>query len=150
MSSSCASGLAMVLAAFMPLAAADGTSDAPVEVLGRNLSNWLHRGYVVVAGPVGALGAFFTGSTTVSNLTFAMIQRSVARRIHVSASGLIALQTAAAAAGNSVCLSNIIAAKSVVSSPLSEGTFIRVTAPTCALHLAVITLVAAACFLDIS
>jgi L-lactate permease len=56
-------------------------------------------------------------------------------------------QTAAAASGSMICLANIIVAKSVVSSELPEGAFIRVTAPICALHCAVLTLVAVSLFM---
>ena len=43
-----------------------------------------------------------------------------------------------------VCLGNIIAAKSVCDTDISEGAFVRRTAPTCALQCLVVTVVATA------
>lgn len=117
----------------------DEASDAPAALVGHNLSDWLGVGYVTVAAALGALGSFFSGSTTVSNLTFAGIQRSAAEDMDVPVMAMLALQTAAAAAGNMICLGNIIAAKSVTSAPHPEGVFIRKTAPVCLVHCVIIT-----------
>eukprot|EP00931_Biecheleriopsis_adriatica_P051511 TRINITY_DN29888_c0_g1_i1.p1 TRINITY_DN29888_c0_g1~~TRINITY_DN29888_c0_g1_i1.p1 ORF type:complete len:638 (-),score=82.85 TRINITY_DN29888_c0_g1_i1:68-1981(-) len=118
-------------------------SDAPADLLGRKLAEWLGTSYFLAVTPIGALGAFLGGSTTVSNLTFGAIHKNVGHDTDMSVPALLALQTASAASGNMICLSNIIAAKSVVGSPLAEGVFIRVTAPYCALHLMIATAVAA-------
>ena len=118
-------------------------SDAPADILGRNLSRWFGLWYYLCVAPIAALGSFFSGSVTVSNLTFGAIQAAVARDIGVPASAMLGLQTAAAASGNMICLGNIIAAKSVCGCDLPEGVFIRKTAPTCALHCLIVTIVAA-------
>ena len=53
-------------------------SDAPTDIIGRNLAQLVGDWYIVFVAPIGAMGAFFSGSTTVSNLTFGAIQESVA------------------------------------------------------------------------
>jgi L-lactate permease len=71
-------------------------SDAPVDIVGHNLSRWLGRGYDYgVVAPLGALGAFFSGSTTVSNLTFGTIQLGAAGETGASRTAILALQVGA-------------------------------------------------------
>ena len=42
--------------------------------------------------PLGALGAFFSGSVTVSNLMFGPIQKNAAEALHIQVTGVLALQ----------------------------------------------------------
>ena len=121
----------------------DERSDAPADIVGRNLSRWFGGWFVACVAPLAALGSFFSGSATVSNLTFGAIQAQAAGDLGLPVAAVLGLQTAAAASGNMICLGNIIAAKSVCGCDLPEGTFIRRTAPTCALHCLIITVVAA-------
>jgi len=48
---------------------------APSYILGTVLADWFRQGFVVISPLLGALGSFFSGSTTVSNLTFGSIQQ---------------------------------------------------------------------------
>jgi lactate permease len=75
------------------------------------------------------LGSFFSGSTTVSNLTFGGIQLIAAQNIGVSHTSMLALQAAGASAGNGICLNNIIAACAVVGLNVGEGKVIARTGP---------------------
>ena len=76
---------------------------------------------------VGVLGSFFSGSTTVSNLTFGEIQRIAAEEIGISVNAMLALQAVGASAGNGVCLNNIIAGLTVVGLNVSEGQILKRT-----------------------
>src|SRR5262249_58532562 len=62
----------------------------------------------------GALGAFFAGSATVSNLTFAGIQDSIALTLGFDRTSILALQSVGAAMGNMVAISNIVAVTSIL------------------------------------
>ncbi len=73
----------------------------------------LGTAYVAFAPFVGMMGAFITGSTTVSNIIFGASQMQTAHTIGVSPWLVLALQHVGAALGNAVCLFNIIAAASV-------------------------------------
>ena len=132
---------AMALVGLLTSQTKEDPSDAPVDVIGACLSDWVGEAYIAFVAPLAALGAFFSGSTTVSNLTFAGIHQGVAQNLNWRVAPVLALQCAAAASGNMICLANIIAAKTVVKSDISEGAFIRVTGPICALQLVIITLV---------
>jgi lactate permease len=69
--------------------------------------------YPVLSPFIGVLGAFMTGSTTVSNVIFGPVQFSTADILGVEAAYILSLQLAGASLGNAVCLFNIIAAAAV-------------------------------------
>lgn len=98
-----------------------GGTVSPASILGIILSDWFEGGFIVVSPLLGALGAFFSGSTTVSNLTFGGIQKIAAESIGTSVTSMLALQGIGAASGNAVCLNNIISACAVVGLTIGEG-----------------------------
>ena len=63
---------------------------------------------------IGAFGAFFSGSATVSNLTFGAIQLSAAAEHGRDLSSMLALQAAGAAFGNQIAIANIVAVTGVL------------------------------------
>jgi len=81
----------------------------------------------IFAGAIGALGAFIAGSNTVSNLTFAKFQFSVAEQLHVSGMMVVALQAVGAAAGNMIAIYNVVAASATVGLLGQEGSTLRKT-----------------------
>jgi L-lactate permease len=52
-----------------------GEAGSPAYIIGFYLSKWLGQGFLAISAFLGALGSFFSGSTTVSNLTFGDIQK---------------------------------------------------------------------------
>jgi L-lactate permease len=96
-------------------------TEAPAYVIGTTLADWFKQGFVVVCPLLGALGAFFSGSTTVSNLTFGKIQVIAAESIGVSKTSMLALQAVGGSAGNGICLNNIISACTVTGLQVGEG-----------------------------
>ncbi|MFC4735093.1 L-lactate permease [Bacillus daqingensis] len=76
---------------------------------------------------LGLLGSFITGSAMVSGLTFAPIQTSVASAAGLDQTLVLAQQTAGAAAGNMICVHNVVAAAAVVGLADKEGDIIRRT-----------------------
>jgi lactate permease len=100
---------------------------APAYILGTILSDWCQQAFVIICPLLGCLGSFFSGSTTVSNLSFGEIQRVAAESIGVSTTTMLALQAVGASAGNGVCLNNIIAACAVVGLNMGEGKILAQT-----------------------
>jgi hypothetical protein len=94
---------------------------APAFVLGTILADWFREAFIIISPLLGALGSFFSGSTTVSNLTFGDIQLIAAETIGTSVTSMLALQSVGASAGNGICLNNIIAACAVVGLDIGEG-----------------------------
>lgn len=74
---------------------------------------------------VGALGAFITGSNTVSNLLFSEFQYGLAAQLHLPRQIVVALQVVGGSMGNMVCVHNIVAVCAVVGLSGQEGIIIR-------------------------
>lgn len=108
-----------------------GDRGAPVIAIGRALADAVaavHEPLWLGAAPlVGALGSFFSGSATVSNLTFGPVQAEIAQRIDLESRHLLALQAVGAAMGNMVCVHNIVAVGAVLG--LTRGRRSELIAP---------------------
>lgn len=79
------------------------------------------------ASLLGALGSFFSGSNTVSNLTFAPIQAGIARAMHLDPIVVLSLQHVGGAMGNMICIHNIVAVCSVLGLQEKEGFILKRT-----------------------
>ena len=84
--------------------------------------------YPFFANFVGGLGAFITGSNTVSDLLFSEFQWGVADSLGLSRPLLVAAQAVGGAVGNMICIHNIVAACAVVGLSGREGSILRLTA----------------------
>ena len=78
---------------------------------------------------VGGFGAFVAGSNTVSNMMFSEFQFGVGQQIGVAPDWIVALQAVGGAAGNTICVHNVVAASAVVGLVGREGLIIRRTLP---------------------
>lgn len=76
---------------------------------------------------IGGLGAFVAGSNTVSNMMFSLFQFGVGQRIEVDPTWIVALQAVGGAAGNIICVHNVVAASAVAGLVGKEGVIIRKT-----------------------
>ena len=74
---------------------------------------------------IGGLGAFVAGSNTVSNMMFSLFQFGVGQRIGLDPLWIVALQGVGGAAGNIICVHNVVAASAVVGLLGREGAIIR-------------------------
>lgn len=102
----------------MPLMLAQGAAAVAGEAW-PNISPW-----------VGSLGAFIAGSNTVSNMMFAYFQFSTAQHIGLGidqTAVVVALQAVGGAAGNMICVHNVVAAGAVVGMLNREGEIVRKT-----------------------
>ena len=77
---------------------------------------------------IGGAGAAVAGSNTMSNMMFALFQFEVAERISVDPTWIVALQAVGGAAGNMICVHNVVAASAVAGLLGREGSIIRLTA----------------------
>ncbi|KAL7528510.1 hypothetical protein ACHAXR_002486 [Thalassiosira sp. AJA248-18] len=118
-----------------------GDEAAPASIIGIVLSNALKDGWIAISASIGALGSFFSGSTTVSNLTFGSVQQIAAEMIDVNVNAMLALQVVGASAGNGICLNNIISACTVTGLAVGEGKIIAKTAKFVFIMIVIATLV---------
>jgi lactate permease len=76
---------------------------------------------------IGALGAFIAGSNTISNMMFSGFQYETAELIGVTGTTTVALQAIGGAAGNMICVHNVVAASAAGGLTGKEGLLIRKT-----------------------
>lgn len=81
--------------------------------------------WTFVAPIIGAIGAFLAGSNTFSNMMFSLFQFEVAENIGLNPSWIVALQSVGAAAGNMICVHNVVMASAAVGLTGREGEIIR-------------------------
>ncbi|MEL6104961.1 MAG: L-lactate permease [Planctomycetota bacterium] len=98
------------------------------EVLASGVSSMVGKAWPGLAPCVGGLGAFVAGSNTISNMMFSMFQFEVGTNIGVDPLWVVALQAVGGAAGNVICVHNVVAACAVVGLVGREGEIIRITA----------------------
>ena len=96
-------------------------------VLAEGVANLTGAAWPIFAPVIGGLGAFVAGSNTVSNMMFSLFQFNVGTRIGVSPDWIVALQAIGGAAGNTICVHNVVAASAVVGLIGKEGAVIRKT-----------------------
>ncbi|MDO4643031.1 MAG: L-lactate permease [Cardiobacteriaceae bacterium] len=115
---------ALVMMKFMMI----GGETSMVKIIGNSFATMTGANWAYFASYLGAIGAFFSGSNTVSNLTFGSIQYSIADKVGLSTNSTLALQSVGGAMGNMVCINNIIAVCSVLNVQNQEGAIIKKTA----------------------
>ncbi|REG85031.1 L-lactate permease [Marinomonas pollencensis] len=104
-----------------------GAEKSPILLIANAFADVTGNSWSLFAALLGALGSFFSGSATVSNLTFGGIQQSIAEQVGLSTTLILALQSAGAAMGNMVCINNIIAVSTILGINNKEGFIIKKT-----------------------
>lgn len=105
-----------------------GGETSLVNSIGKSLASLSGENWVFLSPFLGALGSFFSGSATISNLTFSGIQYSIAQDIGLNITTILALQSVGAALGNMVCIANIVAVCTVLGLEKAEGKILKRTA----------------------
>lgn len=81
----------------------------------------------MLAAYVGGLGAFITGSNTVSDMLFANFQWDISGQLNLPHQLIISAQAVGGAMGNMICIHNIVSACAVTGLIGSEGLILRRT-----------------------
>ena len=105
---------------------AAGLGSMPNE-LASGVASMAGSAWPAFAPLIGGLGAFVAGSNTISNMMFSQFQFGVAEQIGANPLWVVALQAVGGAAGNVICVHNVVAACAVVGLIGREGEIIRVT-----------------------
>jgi len=103
-----------------------GLDKMPV-VLASAAAALIGEGWTAFAAVIGAMGAFIAGSNTFSNMMFSLFQFATALKIGAVPGVIVALQAVGGAAGNMICVHNVVAASAVVGLLGREGLVIRKT-----------------------
>lgn len=96
-------------------------------VLAQGVASLAGSGWPLFAPFLGGLGAAIAGSNTVSNMMFSLFQYEVGQTIGLDPAWIVALQAVGGAAGNTICVHNVVAASAVVGLVGREGMIIRKT-----------------------
>lgn len=124
--------IALVFAvALVSIFRGSGTNDLGVPsmplALAEAVAAFAGGAWPVLASFVGGLGAFITGSNTVSDLMFGEFQWNMAQKLDLPRQIIVAAQGAGGAMGNMVCVHNIVAACAVVGLSGREGQVLKRT-----------------------
>ncbi len=114
---------ALIMVKFMMI----GGEHSPIMTTGNAFADLMGKNWQYCAAYLGALGAFFSGSATVSNLTFGAIQQSIAHNVGLPENTILAMQSVGGAMGNMVCINNIIAVSTILGIANKEGYIIKRT-----------------------
>ena len=101
-----------------------GGDQASTKIIGNSFADLVRASgtsWQYFASYLGALGAFFAGSNTVSNLTFGGVQESIALSLELNRMTILSLQSVGGAMGNMVCINNIVAVCAVIGLTDKEG-----------------------------
>ncbi|MCR5663798.1 MAG: L-lactate permease [Oscillospiraceae bacterium] len=110
-------------------------------VMAEALANVFKGAYIIIAPVIGVLGAFMSGSNTVSNTLFAGLQFQTATLVHMSPVLIVALQNIGGAAGNMICVNNVVAACATTGTMGNEGKIIKTNALPCLIYCLISILV---------
>ncbi len=111
---------------FINSSVSDGLDKMPV-VLASAAAALIGKGWTAFAAVIGAMGAFIAGSNTFSNMMFSLFQFATALKTGAVPGVIVALQAVGGAAGNMICVHNVVAASAVVGLLGREGLLIRKT-----------------------
>ncbi len=111
---------------FINSGVAGGLDKMPV-VLATGAAALVGKGWTAFSAVIGAMGAFIAGSNTFSNMMFSLFQFTTALKTGAVPGVIVALQAVGGAAGNMICVHNVVAASAVVGLLGREGLLIRKT-----------------------
>jgi len=117
------------------------TSKSMVLVMAESLAGAFSTAYLAVAPLIGVLGAFMSGSNTVSNMLFAPLQYETAALVNLSPIVILALQNIGGAAGNMICVNNVVSVCATTGVTGNEGRIIRINLVPCLAYCVIVVVV---------
>ncbi|HHY70122.1 MAG TPA: L-lactate permease [Thermoanaerobacterales bacterium] len=99
--------------------------DSMLIVIAKTTASAVGKGWYIFAPIIGILGAFISGSNTVSDIMFGPLQFDAAIQAGLPVIPIVALQAVGGAAGNMICVHNVVAALTTVGLVGKEGRVIR-------------------------
>jgi len=111
-----------------------------LEVMAITAAEFSAGQWHIISPFIGSLGAFISGSNTVSNIMLGVFQFETAAASGVEIIPTLGLQTAGAAGGNMICIHNVVAAITTVGLIGKEGMIMRKTLIVAIIYCAMIAL----------
>jgi lactate permease len=117
-----------------------------LQQIAASLANGMGRVFPVVSPLIGLIGAFVSGSCTVSGLLFSPLQFETARMLGFNTAGIIALQMAGGSIASIISINKVIAVTSTTGASGSEGKILLVNMLPCFIYYVLIVLTSAPFF----
>lgn len=118
--------------------------DSMLMVAAQALADLTGAAFPVISPLIGVLGAFISGSCTVSCVMFTSLQFNTALLIGVDPLYTCALQCAGGALGNMICINNVVSVSATTGAAGEEGRIISVNLVPVAIYVALVLAVALA------
>lgn len=134
-------GVAMVNIFRYTNVSSDVMDGSMLLIMARGLAALAGNAYVIVAPLIGVLGAFMSGSNTVSNTLFSSLQFETATILAMPQVFIVALQNNGGAIGNMVCVNNVVSACATTGTIGNEGKIIRTNIVPCIIYCAIVVIV---------
>lgn len=99
--------------------------ESMIFIMAKGLADLAGQAYIVVAPFIGVLGAFISGSNTVSNTLFSSLQFETATILVMPQVLIVALQNLGGAIGNMTCINNIVSACATTGTVGREGLLVK-------------------------
>lgn len=115
-----------------------GGDRSPVTIIGNAMASLFGGSWQFFSSLLGALGAFFSGSNTVANLTFAGIQNSMAQTIGLDRLTILALQSTGGAYGHMVAIGPVVSVCTMLGLVNKEGEILRKVTPILLLYAVIV------------
>ena len=115
--------------------------DSMLIVMANGLADLFGKAYIIVAPIIGVIGAFISGSATVSNTLFSTLQYAAAVRLGLPTMLILAMQVLGGAMGNMVCVNNIVSACATCGTIGAEGRLMRSNVVPCLIYAALTVLI---------
>lgn len=114
--------------------------DSMLIVMANGLADIFGKAYIIVAPVIGVIGAFISGSATVSCTLFSTLQYAAADRLGLPTMLILAMQVMGGAMGNMVCVNNIVSVCATCGTVGAEGRLMRSDAIPCLIY-AILTII---------
>lgn len=134
-------GVAMVNIFRYTNVSSDVMDGSMLLIMARGLAALAGKAYVIIAPLIGVLGAFMSGSNTVSNTLFSSLQFETATILAMPQVFIVALQNNGGAIGNMVCVNNVVSACATTGTIGNEGKIIRTNIVPCIIYCAIVVIV---------
>lgn len=97
--------------------------------------------YIIISPFIGVLGAFVSGSATISMNLFSNLQFDAATNLSLPTTCILSMQCVGAAIGNMVCINNAVAASATIGTVGKEGKLIKMNAIPMLIYAAITILI---------
>lgn len=112
-----------------------------LNIMARGLAALAGKAYIVISPLIGVLGAFMSGSNTVSNTLFSGLQFETATILAMPQVLIVALQNNGGAIGNMICVNNVVSACATTGTIGNEGKIIKTNALPCVVYCVIVVAV---------